>query len=98
MKPATVIIAILCLPPVAALAQRNGDVSNGLDNQPTAGEVQSKERAAGVAQPPAQRQQQTGTVDNIYKELMTKERKDGQTDAPPDPNAPIATAPKAAPR
>lgn len=75
--------------PGLAAAQRNGDVSNGMNNQPSSGEVQSRERAAGVA-PPAQAQQaQTGQVDTIYKQLMTKERQDGQTTAPASPTAPM---------
>lgn len=38
----------------AAWAQRNGDVRGGMDNQPTQGEVRSRERATGVAPPPAE--------------------------------------------
>jgi hypothetical protein len=79
--------------PALALAQRNGDVSNGMNNQPTSGEVRSKESAAGVAPSPQRSQAQTGAVDNIYKDLMTKENRDGLTDAPTNPTGPLTTAP-----
>ena len=48
-------VAVLCGASASAWAQRNGNVSNGLNNQPTQGEVQSREQASGVAPPPAQR-------------------------------------------
>ncbi|MGI4953734.1 MAG: hypothetical protein ACRYGM_18170 [Janthinobacterium lividum] len=79
--------------PSLALAQRNGDVSNGMNNQPTSGEVRSKESAGGVAPSPQRNQAQTGAVDNIYKDLMTKENRDGLTNAPTNPTGPLTTAP-----
>jgi hypothetical protein len=85
--------ALLCGAPASTWAQRNGDVSNGLNNQPTYGEVQSREQAGGVAPPPAQRQRETGTVDNLYRDLMGKERSDGMTNVPAGPNVAPAPAP-----
>lgn len=77
--------ALLCGTPVCTWAQRNGDVRNGMNNQPTQGEVQSREQAGGVAPPPAERRREAGTVDNLYRDLMSKERSDGMTDAPAHP-------------
>ena len=76
-----------------ALAQRNGDVSSGLNNQSTHGEVTNRESAAGVAPSPQRNAAQSGAVDNIYKDLMTKEDKDGLAAAPTDPRGPMTTAP-----
>ena len=76
-----------------AMAQRNGDVRNGLDNQPTKGEVRSRERAADVAPSPQGQAAQTGKVDSIYKDLMGKENRDGMTNAPTSPNGPMTTSP-----
>ena len=87
------LVAAACLLAAPAFAQRNGDVSNGLNNQPTSGEVRSRERAAAVAPPPQRDAAQTGTVDNIYKDLMTKENGDGMAHAPTDPKGPMTTAP-----
>ena len=83
--------AFLCAAP--AWAQRNGDVRGGKDNQPTQGEVRSREQAAGVTPPPAEQQRETGTVDQLYRNLMGKERTDGLTTAPANPNAPMTPAP-----
>lgn len=85
--------AVLCAAP--AWAQRNGDVRGGKDNQPTQGEVRSREGAVGVTPPPAEQRRETGTVDQIYRNLMSKERADGITTAPADPNAPVSPAPAA---
>lgn len=83
----------------AAWAQRNGDVSGGKDNQPTSGEVRSRERAAGVTPSPTEQRQQANTTDQLYRSLMEKERADGMTTAPADPNAPATTSqPSPAPR
>ena len=90
MRAMPVFAVLSLLVPGVASAQRNGDVSGGLNNQPTSGEVQSRERAAGVAAPAPAQQAQTGAVDNIYKDLMGKERQDGQTTAPADPNAGVS--------
>lgn len=89
MRPTPIAAALLILAasPGAALAQRNGNEQNGLNYQPSAGQVEPKERAAGVAPPPQVQQQQTHEVDSIYRNLMTKERGDGMTAAPANPAA-----------
>lgn len=88
--------ALLC--GASARAQRNGDVQGGMDNQPTQGEVRSRERAAGVTPPPADQKRETGTVDQVYRNLMSEERADGIMTAPADPNAPLSPAPASAGR
>ncbi len=99
MPFARLVLAAAVLLPLAAQAQRNGDVSNGLNNQPSSGEVQSREHAAGVAPPLQQQRAATGAVDNIYEDLMKKERADGLTAAPANPAAGVPTpAPSTQPR
>ena len=94
IQPAAVLVlASLCGAASAAWAQRNGDVRNGQDNEPTKAEVRSRERAAGVTPPPAELRRETGTVESLYRTLMSEERADDMTTAPADPNASMALAP-----
>lgn len=90
---AAIAATLLCAAP--AWAQHNGDVRGGMNNQPTKGEVRSREQADGVAPPPVQQQRETGAVDQLYRNLMGKERADGITTAPANPNAPMTPAPAA---
>lgn len=88
----SLIIALAAAGP--ALAQSNGNVANGFNYQPRPGAVTAKEQAAGIAPPPAVQQQKTGEVDDIYKTLMGKERQDGMTAAPANPQAPLSETSK----
>lgn len=64
-----------------------------MNNQPTQGEVQTREQAGGVAPPPAERRREAGTVDNLYRDLMSKEQSDAMADAPAHPGAAPSPAP-----
>lgn len=89
---ATFAAAILCGASAAGWAQRDGDVSGGMDNQPTRGEVETRERAAGVVPPPAERRREAETVDRLYRRLMDGERAGRGTAAPAGPDAPPTDA------
>ncbi|HKM62741.1 MAG TPA: hypothetical protein VJY39_09650 [Acidisphaera sp.] len=70
---ALVAIALLALPSVASaqgvVSAREGNIWNGTAHEPSALSVHSAERAAGVAEPPAQAQQQTRTVEQLDCQL-----------------------------
>lgn len=56
-----------------ARAQQNGNTYNGVHNEPSQGNVRSKEQAAGVAPPSQQRQRTTQETDQLYNKLMKQE-------------------------
>lgn len=58
----------------AQVPTREGNIWNGQDHEPMAGQVRPAERAAGVAAPPAVQQRQTEDVEGIYHELMRQEQ------------------------
>ncbi len=55
--------------------QRNGDVYDGFNHQPTRSEVQSRERSAGIA-PDLSEQAQDSTIRHLYEELEQRARTD----------------------
>jgi hypothetical protein len=55
---------------------RNANIYNGFDHQPTRSEVQSRERAAGVAPDSAEQAAQNSTVEHLYEELEQRSRTD----------------------
>jgi hypothetical protein len=61
--------------PAAAFAQsgvpnREGNIWGWTDHQPTMAQVQQQEKAAGIAPTPSQRDKDTTTVDQLYRQLM----------------------------
>lgn len=65
--------------PSFAMAQgrvptREGNIWNGLDHEPVPSLVHRDEEAAGIAQPPAQREQTTDDVESLYRQLMSAEQ------------------------
>jgi hypothetical protein len=61
--------------PAAAFAQsgvpaREGNVWAWRDHQPTEADVSQKEKAAGIAPTPSQRDSDSGAVDELYQQLM----------------------------
>jgi len=74
---ATVWVATLALvSPVLGEAQtpsRNGNESDFRDWQPNRGEVSKEERAAGVAQPPAERKSEDRELQQLYNNLLRQE-------------------------
>jgi hypothetical protein len=62
--------------PVFSEAQtpsRNGNESDFRDWQPSRGQVSSEERAAGVAQTPAQRKSEDRELQQLYNNLLRQE-------------------------
>lgn len=60
--------------PAAAFAQsgvptREGNVWDWRDHQPTEAEVSQKEKAAGIAPTPSQRNSDSAAVDELYQQL-----------------------------
>ena len=72
IQTAAVILALLAAP-ASAIAQtpaREGNIWDWRDHQPTEAQVQSRERAEGLAPTPAQRERNAATVDQLYQQLM----------------------------
>ena len=67
--------------PASAQPARNGDIYDGTAHQPTQGAVVRREDKAGVEPPPAVRQENRQTVDEISKQLLHDEA----VDPPKDP-------------
>ncbi len=63
----------LCLLTAPAWAQ-TGPIVNGQQHQPTREEVQSREKAVGVAPTQAQRSHETAGVDRTYRKLLGQPR------------------------
>ena len=66
---------------------RNGNVWNGRAHEPDAGSVGANERAAGIAPPTAQQDQENRELDRMGQTLTEKARRDAAT-APPQPRPP----------
>ena len=85
---AAMALLVASLAPGLAHAQaRNGNVWNGRAHEPDAGSVGANERAAGVAPPTAQQQQENRDLDRMGQALTEKARRDAAT-APPQPRPP----------
>jgi len=72
---ATALTFALLAAPAAAFAQseapaREGNVWDWRDHQPTEAGVSRKEKAAGVAPAPSQRDSNAAAVDELYQQLM----------------------------
>ena len=52
---------------------REGNIWGGVAHQPTRGGVQEQEKAAGIALPSQQQKTLNQDVDQLYRELMTRE-------------------------
>ena len=57
----------------AQTASRNGNESDFRDWQPSRGQVSNEERAAGVAQTPAQRKSEDRELQQLYNSLLRQE-------------------------
>ncbi len=84
--------SVTLLLPGAAGAQtaRNANIYNGTGHEPAAGPVRNDERAAGVALPPGQADQQTKDLESMDKQLTQKANQD-TAQKPPAPLPPNAT-------
>lgn len=91
MHGAAMALLVASLTPGLAFAQaRNGNVWNGRAHEPDAGNVIANERAAGIAPPAAQQEQENRDLDRMGQMLTEKARKDAAT-APPQPRPPNAS-------
>ncbi len=72
-QAALIAIAVLALPSVAsaqpAVSSREGNIWNHTAHEPAAPSVHAAERAASVAQPPGQAQQQNSEVEQLDHQL-----------------------------
>jgi hypothetical protein len=79
--PAMVLSFVVLAAPAAALAQsavlaqsstraREANVWDWRDHQPTQAEVSRKEREAGIAPAPSQKDSNSDAVDELYQQLM----------------------------
>jgi hypothetical protein len=72
--PATVLAFALLGAPATGFADevptREGNIWGWTDHQPTMGQVQQQEKAAGVAPPPSQRDSDAATIDQLYRQLL----------------------------
>jgi hypothetical protein len=59
----------------AGVAAREGNVWAWRDHQPTQDDVSQKEKAAGIAPTPSQRDSDSVAVDGLYQQLMHKPAK-----------------------
>ena len=73
--PAMVLTFALLAAPAATFAQsevppREDNVWDWRDHQPTEADVSQKEKAAGIAPAPSQRDSDSAAVDELYQHLM----------------------------
>ena len=73
--PGMALVFALLGAPAAAFAQsgvptREGNIWGWTDHQPTMGQVQQQEHAAGIAPTPTQREKDAAAVDQLYRQLM----------------------------
>jgi hypothetical protein len=95
MRHAVALLAsVTLLLPAASGAQtaRNGNIYNGTAHEPSPGPVHSDEKAAGVALPPNQAEQQTNEVESLDKQLTEK------ADHDPAKNTPAPVPPRSSGR
>jgi len=75
---AAVAIALLVAPATAfsreQIPTRNGNVWDWRAHQPTEAQVEQNENAAGLAPTQSQRESATGTVNQLYQQLMDGSR------------------------
>jgi len=75
--PALALTVVLLAAPAAAFGQapapsRDANVWGWHDHQPTQAEVVQRERAAGVAASPSQRDSAGATVDELYRQSLER--------------------------
>ncbi len=70
----------------AGQTQRNGDIYNGLNHQPTQAEVARREDRAGAEAPPAHAKRNARTVRQLDRKLLREE-------AAPLPRDPVHLSP-----
>jgi hypothetical protein len=60
--------------PAAQTPAREGNTWDWRDHQPTEGQVQQNEQAAGIAPTQSQQDSAAATVDQLYRQLLNKPR------------------------
>jgi hypothetical protein len=87
---AMALLVALSAPGLGHAQARNGNVWNGRAHEPDAGSVGANERAAGIAPPTAQQEQESRDLDRMGQALTDKANRDAVTapaqPRPPNPN------------